>query len=235
MPETEGDLMIGMSYSGYEGATGELPIPMGVSVYLDGDVSDDQYEAVALKAKQVINNYSDSFILRDTYGYLYRTIEREKETHEFGIMLSLLILLLSPIVWFYSQSLFYKKRKKEMYVLSAYGATAKVFKKIHTTSGILLSAVGFVFTVILSLGANYLIFKTMNEWIVYLGFGSGVRYEMRVSVPALILCLIVSALCGFISSYLPYRSAVGKGDRKLKKSNSNKDNDNNDNEIEGEN
>ncbi len=230
MPESAGDLMVGMSYAGYELATGELAIPMGVSVYLDGDVSAEQYEAVALKAKQVINNYSDSFILRDTYGYLYRTIDREKMTNEFGIMLSLLILLLSPIVWFYSQSLFYKKRRNEMYVLSAYGATAKVFKKIHMTSGLLLSAAGFVFTVVLSLGANYLIFKTMNEWIVYLGFGSGVRYEMKVSVPALILCLAVSVLCGFISSYLPYRSTVKNGNRKQKKLK--KDNDGNEKEIE---
>ena len=207
-PEVEGYFTVGLSYDEYLSLVKRKPVPTGASVYLDSDVTEEEYNAVSLKASQIINYYSHDFTLTDTYGYLYNTLEVEECAYGFGLVLSFLVLMISPIVWFYSQSLFYKKRSKEMYVLAAYGATQKVFKKIHMTSGKILSVIGFIFTTILGLISSYLVFKMMNEWLVFLGFGSNVNYEFYISPIALAICLIVSALCGFLSAYLPYRSTV---------------------------
>ena len=204
MPETEGYFTVGLSYDGYSALMGSKPVPLCTSVYLDADVTEEEYENVSLKAKQIINYYGYDFALTDTYGYLYKTIDKEECSYEFGITLSVLVLLLSPLVWFYSQSLFYKKRAKEMYVLSAYGATQKVLRKIHMVSGYILSALGFIFTTVLGVASSFLIFKFMNEWLAKIGFGTGISYSFYISPIALGICLVLSVFCGFVSSYLPY-------------------------------
>ena len=207
-PEVEGYFTVGLSYDEYISLVKRKPVPTGASVYLDSDVTEEQYEAISLKANQIINYYSHDFSLTDTYGYLYHMLEVEECSYGFGLVLSFLVLVISPIVWFYSQSLFYKKRSKEMYVLSAYGATESVFKKIHMTSGKILSVLGFIFTTILGVLASYLVFKTMNEWLVFLGFGSDINYEFYISPIALVICLVLSAFCGFLSAYMPYRRTI---------------------------
>ncbi len=216
MPETEGYFSVGLSYDGYSSLVGARAVPLCASIYLDSDVTEKEYEDVSLKAKQIINYYGYDFSLTDTYGYLYRTLEKEECSYEFGITLSVLVLMLSPLVWFYSQSLFYKKRGKEMYVLSAYGATNKVLRKIHMVSGYILSALGFVFTALLGVVASFIIFKAMNEWLPVIGFGTGISYSFYISPAALAVCLVLSAFCGFLSSYLPYRKML-KGQSKRQK------------------
>ncbi len=221
MPETEGYFTVGLSYDSYSSIVGTKPVPLCASIFLDTDVTEEEYEKVSLKAKQIINYYGYDFSLTDTYGYLYRTLEKEKCSFEFGVTLSALVLMLSPLVWFYSQSLFYKKRSKEMYVLSAYGATNKVLRRIHMASGYILSALGFVFTALLGVVASFFVFKTMNEWLPAIGFGTGISYRFYISPVSLAVCLALSAFCGFLSSYLPYKKMLkgqsGGGRRKEKK------------------
>ena len=218
VPETEGYFTVGLSYDEYASLVKQKPLPISASVYLDYDVSEEQYKEVLLKANQIKNYYGRDFALTDTYGYLYRTIEAEECSYGFGLVLSFLVLVISPIVWFYSQTLFYEKRSKEMYVLAAYGAKQSLFRRIHMTSGKILSVLGFVFTTILGVLASYLVFKTMNEWLVFFGFGTGVNYTFYVSPIALAICLVLSAFCGFVSAYLPYRRTMRQGKvKKIKK------------------
>ena len=208
IPETEGYFSVGLSYDEYTALVKQEPVPLSASVYLDSDVSEKEYNEVLLKANQVKNYYGHDFALTDTYGYLYRTIAREECSYGFGLVLSFLVLVISPIVWFYSQTLFYEKRSKEMYVLAAYGAKKSMFRRIHMASGKILSVLGFVFATVLGVLASLLVFKTMNEWLVFFGFGTGVNYRFYISPIALAICLVLSAFCGFVSAYLPYRRAI---------------------------
>lgn len=218
IPETEGYFSVGLSYDEYTALVKQEPVPLSASVYLDSDVSEKEYNEVLLKANQVKNYYGHDFALTDTYGYLYRTIERQECSYGFGLVLSFLVLVISPIVWFYSQTLFYEKRSKEMYVLAAYGAKKSMFRRIHMASGKILSVLGFVFATVLGVLASLLVFKTMNEWLVFFGFGTGVNYRFYISPIALAICLVLSAFCGFVSAYLPYRRAIaGEKVKKIKK------------------
>ena len=207
-PDTEGYINVGVSYTDFEELTGRKAVPDNVTVYLDSDVNEEQCNEVAKNIQIMKNKYGYDFSFIDRYGYFYRTVENEKNVFEFGIVLSLLVLMISPIVWFYSQSLFYKKRQKEMYVLTAYGAGRKVLGKIHKTAAAMLSVIGFVFTALLGILSSWLIFKLLNEWLAFFGFGDGVRYSFFIPPVALALCLVVSVLCAFISCLLPYRRII---------------------------
>ena len=207
-PDTEGYITVGVSYSKYEELTGKKAVPENITVYLDNDVTEAQYEEISKNIQVIKNSYGYDFSFVDCYGYFYRTVENQKRVFEFGILLSLLVLMISPIVWFYSQSLFYKKRSKEMYVLTAYGAGGRVLGRIHKTSAVMLSLISFVFTALLGILSSLFIFKLLNEWLVFFGFGDGVRYSFSIPPVALALCLVISILCAFISCYLPYRKII---------------------------
>lgn len=207
-PDTEGYITVGVSYSEYEELTGKKAVPENITVYLDSDVTAEQYDEISRNIQEIKNRYGYDFSFIDRYGYFYRTVENEKRVFEFGILLSLLVLMISPIVWFYSQSLFYKKRSKEMYVLTAYGAGRRVLGRIHKTSALMLSVISFVFTALLGVLSSLFIFKLLNEWLAFFGFGDGVRYSFSIPPAAFALCLVISILCAFISSYLPYRKII---------------------------
>jgi ABC-type lipoprotein release transport system permease subunit len=207
-PDTEGYINVGVSYSDFEELTGRKAVPDNVTVYLEHDITEEQCDEIVKNIQIIKNKYGYDFSFVDRYGYFYRTVENEKSVFGFGIMLSLLVLMISPIVWFYSQSLFYKKRQKEMYVLTAYGAGRKVLGRIHKTAASMLSVVGFVFTALLGILSSWFIFKLLNEWLAFFGFGDGVRYSFFIPPVALALCLVVSVLCAFISCLLPYRRII---------------------------
>ena len=163
-PDTEGYITVGVSYSKYEELTGKKAIPENITVYLDKDVTEEQYKEISKNIQVIKNSYGYDFSFVDCYGYFYRTVENQKRVFEFGILLSLLVLMISPIVWFYSQSLFYKKRSKEMYVLTAYGAGGRVLGRIHKTSAVVLSLISFVFTALLGILSSLFVFKLFNDW-----------------------------------------------------------------------
>ncbi len=212
-PESEGYVSAVLSREDYAYLTGVSPIPTSASVYLESDASDTDVNSLADILHRVYRDYERVLSVEDTYAYLYRVIEKERSGYGFGITLSLLILAMTPIVWFYSQSLHYKKREKELLVLRAYGATDSLLRGIFKVSGVILSVLGFAFTMVFGLLSSYVIFKVMNEWIVALGFVGDVRYTFHISWWTLLLCLSISAVCGFLSCYVPYRKNSVKNKR----------------------
>ena len=46
---------------------------------------------------------------------------------------------------------------------------------------------------------------TVNTLLPWLHLTESIRYEFTLSIPALISCVLVSVLCGFLSCELPYR------------------------------
>ena len=101
--------------------------------------------------------------------------------------------------------MFYRKRRNEFAVLHALGAPDDAFAKMHRLAGGVLSGVAFLVTILLSLLCNYLVYYTVGTLLPWLHLTESLHYEFRLSVPALIACVLVSALCGFLSCELPYR------------------------------
>ncbi|MGM9682920.1 MAG: FtsX-like permease family protein, partial [Eubacteriales bacterium] len=209
--ETEGMFTVGMNYDAYALATGEQPVAKSVTVNIDPGISDSEYSGLTERLTEIVGSFAGEYRLVDMYGKFYRDLSKQSARTEFGFACSLMLLALSPTVWFYSQSSFFKKRQGEVEALRACGYTYKAIGKIFKTSGILLAALGFVSAAAIGLAANYAMYRFMNNaWFASFGFGEGIRYEYSVSPPALALCLAVCAVCGYMSSYLPYLSLSGK-------------------------
>jgi ABC-type antimicrobial peptide transport system permease subunit len=98
------------------------------------------------------------------------------------------------MVWYFSQIMFYRKRRNEFAVLHALGAPDDAFAKLHRLAGGVLSGAAFLVTVLLSLLCNYLVYFTVTTLLPKLHITESIRYEFRLSLPALIACVLICVL-----------------------------------------
>ena len=203
-----------MNYDEYYRFTGFIEMNKTISVFLDAGTSPREAGDIINQIKgnliQELGFYSIDFEVGENYAALHSELMNQRQSYTVILLISVLLLLLSPVVWFFSQILFYQKRGKEMNLLRMFGAGERQLERLHIFAGLAISALAMVVTVILSYIASFIVFKLMSEWLPSLGFAGGVRYVFYLSVPALLVSLAVSAACGFLSSYIPYRAGRGR-------------------------
>lgn len=125
------------------------------------------------------------------------------------------LLIISAVVWLLSQSNFSRKREKENFMLSAFGARDSELKKLYLLSGAFLAAAASVTTALLSSLLNYLIYSFINHYLINMKFITGVRYEYSVSWWGLLLCVLLSGACALASTYLPLLRYLRERDQRL--------------------
>ena len=157
-----------------------------------------------------MGDFDIEYRISHNYAALYSGLLLQRQTYTVILIISVLLLLLSPVVWFFSQILFYQKRGKEINLLRMFGAGEGQLERLHIFAGLVISALAMVITVILSYMASYVVFKLMSQALPSFGFAGGVRYTFFVSSAALLVSLAVSAICGFLSSYIPYKAGRGR-------------------------
>jgi hypothetical protein len=212
--EASGRFVVGMNYDEYYRFTGFIEMNKTISVFLDAGTSPREAGDIINQIKgnliKELGFYSIDFEVGENYAALHSELMNQRQSYTVILLISVLLLLLSPVVWFFSQILFYQKRGKEMNLLRMFGAGERQLERLHIFAGLAISALAMVVTVILSYIASFIVFKLMSEWLPSLGFAGGVRYVFYLSVPALLVSLAVSAACGFLSSYIPYRAGRGR-------------------------
>ena len=152
---------------------------------------------------QIISNYGGWSITNNGTAFQNLLVAR-KNNYEMILTIAMAILVISPVVWFFSQLLFWRKRNGEMYILRAFGAIETEIRKIYIVSGVAMAILSFVMTLTLGYAANYLLYRFCNSILPSIGIGSGIRYEYYISVGALVFSAVIAIVCGFLSSLLPY-------------------------------
>ena len=61
--------------------------------------------------------------------------------------------------------------------------------------------------------SGYLSFMLLDNWLPKYGFTEAVRHSFGMPWVACVICLVVSAACGFASALAPYRRYIKKRDR----------------------
>ncbi len=148
-----------------------------------------------------------------TYAGTLAKLNTEKNHRAVVFAVSLMVMLVSPIIWFFSQLQFYRRREKEMYILRSLGARSAEIRKIYLISGAMLSALSAVMTLCMSYIADYLIYVICN---LFVDTGVGAAMGFYMPPTALVLCLVTAVICGFLSSWFPYamrRFLISKSDR----------------------
>ena len=153
--------------SAYEQILGQEPDYTDVNVYLSGK---DDVETVTKFVQNYITNVGGVSLKLD-YGDLNEQITRAKNYRGLILVLSLLVFAVSPIAGFFSQILFYEKRKTEFDMIKAVGGTDGTLRKIFFTDAAVLAAVSGAAYVLLSFIAVRLLCAVLNTPFIFALFG----------------------------------------------------------------
>ena len=201
---SESTITFGVGYENYTALTGRPPVRTELKIYMEKGTDMDTVRAAEGQIRKAVSPFSD-WLVTPTGNYFETSVKGLKNDSAVILTLAVCLLVISPMVWYFSQIMFYRKRRNEFAVLHALGAPDDAFAKMHRLAGGVLSAAAFFITILLSLLCNYLVYYTVGTLLPWLHLTESLHYEFRLSLPALIACVLVSALCGFLSCELPYR------------------------------
>ena len=199
-----GSTPIYMNMEMYESITGNKPSSSTLNLYVDRDMDNDAVNALYDEVRDWGRMYGDVKVSNSRVA-LQNEIDADKHYNELFVCISLLVLAISPLVWFFSQTLYYRKREKEFNILQSIGAIMKEIRQIYIQGGLCMAAMSLVVSITLSYIGSYILFYIYNVVMPYFS-GENVRYVFYMPWYAILTSIIMSVFCGFFSTYLPYRN-----------------------------
>lgn len=201
-----GSLPIYFNPDDYKTVTGNTFEAMKLNVYVNPELTPDEVADLEFELRDWGRKY-DSVDITDTYNLTTRSISYDKHRSELYITISIMLLVISPIMWFFSQTLYYLKREPEFNILQAFGARVKDIRNIYIQGGLQMAALSLIVSVALSYLGSYILFYVFNVVVPNFSIENvHVRYTFYMPWYAILTSVIVSVACGFLSAYFPYKS-----------------------------
>ncbi len=201
---SEDTITFGVTVDNFRTLTDRNPRRDSVAVYMEPGTDMDTVRAAEGLIRDALT-VTPGWTVTPTGGYFDASVRGLKNDNAVILTLAVGLLAVSPMIWYFSQILFYRKRRREFAILRAMGASDASFARIHRVAGGILSGAAFLVTILLSLLLNYGIYRTVNTFIPRFFRTESLYYDFSLSLPALVACVAVSILCGYLSCELPYR------------------------------
>ncbi len=199
-----GSTPVFMSNEDYKAMTGSSPSSTSLKIYVDKELSVSEVEDLYDEIRAWGRLYGNVKVT-NTHRALTNAVNEARHYNELFVVIAILVLCISPLVWFFSQSLYYAKREKEFNILQSIGAVIGEIRRIYIQGGLFMAAMSLVVSVALSYLGSYAIFYLYNAVMPYFT-GENVRYMFYMPWYAILTSVVMSVFCGFFSTYLPYRS-----------------------------
>ena len=199
-----GSTPVFMNLDDYKAVTGKTPKATSFNIYVEREITPDEVKDLYAQVRTWGHDYGDVKVV-NTDLTLLNSIARDKHYNELYICISILILTISPLIWFFSQTLYYTKREKEFNILQSIGAIAKEIRQIYLQGGLCMAIMSLIVSIVLSYAGSYILFYIYNVMMPYFT-GENVRYVFYMPWYAILTSIIMSVACGFLSTYLPYKS-----------------------------
>ena len=213
-----GSVPLYMMSDTYESVTGRSAVTTKLNVYTYSSdpadkkvfhLSNEQINYIEDNLREVIDSDGLSKVgaipVVDYNQLAEKNIKSDEHYNELFVAISVLILCISPIIWFFSQTMYYYKREKEFNIIQSMGANGADIRKIYLLGGISMAIMSLVVSILLSYIASYLMFYVYN--VVVPNFsGEYIRYTFYMPWYALVISVVMSVACGFFSAYIPYKS-----------------------------
>ncbi|MBE6559056.1 MAG: hypothetical protein E7661_08650 [Ruminococcaceae bacterium] len=200
---SESHITFGVNFDEYTELAGTLPVRDLLKVYMEDGTDFATVQSAEGKIRQAIS-YCSGWIVEPTGNYFKTHVDGMRQDQTLILTLSILILAVSPLVWFFSQIMYYRKRSREFNLLFALGGQRASIGKLHRLAGGVLSGVAFIITAVLSYICNFVVHLLLNTLLPKFGIIENVHYEFIMSWPALLCCLLTAVVCGFLSCEWPY-------------------------------
>ena len=201
-----GNMPVFFNAEDYEMITGKSVETMNLNIYVDQNLTPDQIQTLEGQVRNWGRMYGEVKI-SNTHQLSLDTISEDKHFDELIASISVLILMISPLVWFFTQTLYYFKREKEFNILQSIGALTKDIRHIYLQGGLVMAGLSLIVAIVLSYLGSYALFYVYNVMLPYFN-GENVRYAFYMPWYAILISIVMSVGCGFWSTYLPFRSYI---------------------------
>ena len=188
----------------YGDVIGNVPESKGIKIYTDPSLTPEEMAETYSSVRAWAHSYGN-ILISDTDQNLNKSVARDRRYSELFVVISVLILIISPIVWFFSQSLYYSKREKEFNILQSMGAVVSEIRQIYLQGGLLMASLSLVISIALSYLGSYLLYLFCNAVIPFVT-GETIRFSFYMPWYAILISIVLSVTCGFLSTYLPYKN-----------------------------
>ncbi len=165
-------------------------------IYTSPDISVTDAENARESIKNYVSGYDGVTVKNNIHSEQLHI--KEKNTPTMLYIIALLILLISPTVWIFSQILFYFKREDEIYILEAFGASRAEVRRVYYGEGLLAALISSAAYTALSFVISLLVCKVANRLFVYPGFA------FRIPIIPFVTGLCVTVASAVISCVIPY-------------------------------
>ncbi len=194
-----------------EGKDGDSP----VYIYTEPDLSADRYDEILREITYIAADYEGYSIDVSTY-HSKMQLTAMVPPDVIAVFISVSLLLVIPMLWFYSQSGFYAKRRGELSMLEALGARREDIKRLFFESGAMITVLTFAATALAGLAVSFVM--TLATGLVLPLFGASVPVVFGWSDVGLQLlaALLVSLSCGVpcaMKEYVGYNRYAEKKER----------------------
>jgi hypothetical protein len=127
-------LTFGVSNDVYATLADTAAVRRNVTVQVDPMADMETIHAAYDEIRSLMSFYSGS-VITQTNEHLQRKLLQMRNLPMLVLILSVLILVICPLVWFFSQILFFGKRRVELDMLASFGATDRELRGMHRVSG----------------------------------------------------------------------------------------------------
>lgn len=193
-------VLIGAGYDAYKTLTGKQAVRDRLYVYMEQDATQEEVRAAESEIRSLL--YGD-WVVDRTYNFFYSTIQNGRNISGAIRTLAILLMLVSPLIWLFSQIMFYRKRREELILLHALGAKRRAVSGLFPLSGGVLSFLAFLITAAGVWVTSLLVYTVVAVILPKFHIIDAFNYTYSLSLPMLGLCALVSLVCGFLSCMIP--------------------------------
>ncbi|MBQ9415658.1 MAG: ABC transporter permease [Clostridia bacterium] len=201
---TDQYISLAMHPDTYLTVTGAQPFATSVSVYMDESSNLSDVDLLQSEIRNLLSYYNN-WSVDETNAGLERVLANPTGTRLLLLTVCIVLLLFTPLVWFFSQWLFHKNRVLEWSLLHAQGVQVKAIRTNHIKEGIILALVSTLFSLGLGIGLSYLMFWLQTVVLPAWNFTEKIQVEFSLSWPYVLLCVLLSVVCAVLSTYIPFR------------------------------
>lgn len=148
--------------------------------------------------------------VRNTHFAAEREIERAQHRPGMLAALGILTAVSAPVLWFFSETVFYGKRRDEFLILSWFGGTDREIRSIHLADAGAFALISTVFTALFSAAGIGISYRAAN-----FAAGTSLYHAFRfpwVLYLVILLLTAVGSAAAVIISYVALRRSSAAGD-----------------------
>lgn len=190
------------SENDYKAVTGFEPTYNELEIYADDDATEEEISYIYRELRDAADYYTNMTVT-DLDTATNKTMELNKNYTSIISMIAFVLLTVCPLIWFFSQMLFYQKRRPELELFQALGASGGEIKHYLMGDAVRFSLTGGLLFALLALPVSWLIHRLIGYIMVFAG--GTMLASFHLPIVTYIIGIVLNLVCGFASVYFPWQ------------------------------